>query len=92
MRLRERRGSEEKRGGKGRRERESNTTVSKMQLYMTHCPPSGRSSPMILSCGFNRAVYTAKLAGEPEREQENNNSDTTGIRNRVQEYIIGIQE
>lgn len=31
----------------------------------TYCPPSGRSSPMILSCGWRRAVYTSKLAGDP---------------------------
>ena len=29
-------------------------------------PPSGRLSPMMRSCGFRTAVYTAKLAGEPE--------------------------
>lgn len=30
------------------------------------CPPSGRSSPIIRLCGSHRAVYTAKLAGDPE--------------------------
>ena len=33
----------------------------------THCPPSGRSSPMILSWGFRSAVYAEKLAGLPDR-------------------------
>lgn len=30
-------------------------------------PPSGRSRPMMRPCGSTRAVYTAKLAGEPGR-------------------------
>lgn len=33
---------------------------------ITYCPPSGRSRPMMRSCGLSRPVYTAKLAGDPE--------------------------
>ena len=35
---------------------------------MTYCPPSGKSNPMILSCGFSNAVYVSKLAGEPRQD------------------------
>jgi len=31
----------------------------------TYWPPDGRSNPIRRSCGFRRAVYTAKLAGDP---------------------------
>lgn len=31
------------------------------------CPPWGRSSAMILSWGFNNAVYTWKFEGEPDK-------------------------
>lgn len=36
----------------------------------TYCPPEGKSKPIILSWGFKRAVYTAKLAGLPVREKK----------------------
>lgn len=31
------------------------------------CPPSGKSSPIIRPFGSTSAVYTAKLAGQPDR-------------------------
>ncbi len=41
-------------------------THSIVAAMTQHCPPCGRSSPMMRSWGFSSAVYTAKLAGEPE--------------------------
>lgn len=34
------------------------------------CPPSGKSNPMIRPWGSTRAVYTAKLAGDPKVEKK----------------------
>lgn len=31
----------------------------------SYCPPCGRYNPMILSCTFNKPVYTEKFAATP---------------------------
>lgn len=43
-----------------------NSFSTSLHCLFTHCPPSGRSRPMILSWGCKTDVYAAKLAGEPE--------------------------
>lgn len=47
-------------------------------------PPSGRSSPMILPWGSTRAVYTAKLAGDPAARAEQGGCGSWDVRRLVQ--------
>lgn len=53
-------------------------------------PPSGRSSPMMRPWGSARAVYTAKLAGEPEPGRPGGQGVGAG-RSKPQGASTGVQ-